>query len=87
MTLSSSQPSTLDKILGTVSQLGTTYAQVYQAAKLTEQPGAMPAMPAAQPAPAIGAAAPWYKAPWVIPAGIGAGVLLLLALFMPSRRR
>jgi hypothetical protein len=77
---------TLSDLLGGAQKLAETGASVYttvQGTKLKETgaPRVNPETPTATgPLPAL----PWYKAKWVIPAAIGGGILIAIAVF---RRR
>ena len=80
---------TLSDFLGGAQKIATTGAQVYttvQGVKLQENAAPQPVAPAPSSpmSGTTGTALPWYKAKWVIPAAIGAGVMLLVAIF---RRR
>lgn len=81
-----SNPSVFDKILGAVTDLGTTYANM----RLTERAGMLPLQPApvppvAPPPPPPPTAAAVALKPWIIPGAIVAFVLVV-ALLLPRRR-
>jgi hypothetical protein len=79
---------TLSDLLGGVQKVAETGASVYttvQGTKLKETgaPTVSAANPTATgPAPAL----PWYKAKWVIPAAVVAGLLVVVAVIRRGRR-
>lgn len=93
LTKTTTQPgqSTWDKILGTFGNLASTAADAYakiESAKLTERAALASAQPLPVPEMAKNEApAPWYQAPWVIPAAIGAASLAFIAMLTGGRGR
>jgi len=88
----------LSDLLTGVSQIAKTGTEAYSAVvgtqtdKLKEKSAIEQAKPAAVAPTATAVAAtpaakPWYKAAWVIPAAIGAVILLVIFFVMGRRKR
>ena len=69
-----------------VTPLAPTPATVASSGPAAKTPASTPAKPVAKPAP-VAPPTPWYDLPWVKPAALGAGVLLLLLGLLGLRKR